>query len=301
MDTVIEIICYGGKNVFPAIEAAFYEFERIQGLCDRFNSGSQVSKINQMAGEAPVVVDGEVVELIRHAGFLSAVTDGAFDITVGAFTDLWGIGHKDRFLPSQTEIDAALPLVAHRHIVVKENTVFLPERGMKLDLGGVAKGHAINKAIDALRRQGIRSALLNAGGDIRVIGRKPGDVPWRIGVQHPRKRDALIAKLSLVEWDTVETSGDYRRCYIRDGQRFAHIFNPRTGRQPEELASVTLIYRDGYPASNIASCGVLTMGLAAGLQAVQRLPGLEALFVTASGEVVITRGLENKIQLAPFT
>lgn len=296
MDTVIEITAYG-ISAPAASKVAFREFERIQALCDRFNSDSQVSKINQMAGNAPVAVDGELIEIICHANRLAEKLEGAFDITIGALTDLWGIGHKEDFIPPQAEIDAVLPLVNYRNITIDGRTVFLPKKGMKIDLGGVAKGHALNQAIAVLRAYGIESALVNAGGDIRVIGNKPDGMPWRVGVQHPRQRDALIAKLSLVEWDTMETSGDYQRFYIKDGRRYAHIFNPNTGRQPTDLASVTLVYKDCPGTSNIVSSGILTLGLDKGQRALKRFPGVEAVFVTTGGEVVITAGLENKIEL----
>jgi thiamine biosynthesis lipoprotein len=296
MDTVIEMIAYG--DFAPgAVKAAFREFKRIQSLCDRFSPASQVSKINRMAGIAPVAVDDELIELICHANRLAEKLEGAFDITVGALTELWGIGHKDDFVPSQAEIDAILPLVNYRNMIIDNHTVFLPKKGMKIDLGGVAKGYALNRAIIILQAYKIESALVNAGGDIRILGGKPGGVPWRVGVQHPRQRDALIAKLTLTEWDTMETSGDYQRFYIKSGRRYAHIFNQRTGMQPTDLASVTLIYKDCPGTSNIASSGILTLGLAKGRRVLKRFPGVEAVFVTTGGEVVITAGLENKIEL----
>lgn len=296
MDTIIEITVYG-TNREVAVKAAFDEFARIQAICDRFNPDSQVSEINQMAGISPVVVDGTLIEIINHSIKLSDKLDGAFDITIGALTAVWGIGHKGDFVPSQEEIDKILPLVNYRNIVIDGNSVFLSKPGMKLDLGGVAKGYALNKAIETLKAYGMQSAFVNAGGDIRVIGTKPDGAPWRVGVQHPRKKDELIAKLSLTEWDTLETSGDYQRFYIKDGRRYAHILNPNTGNQPPDLASVTLIYQDTAANSNIASSGILALGLERGQQVLKRFPGVEAMFVTTSGQVVVTPGLKDKIEL----
>jgi thiamine biosynthesis lipoprotein len=296
MDTIIVMTVYG-PNSEAAIAAAFDEFKRIEALCNRFNPDSQVSKINQMAGINPVTVDDTLIEIIHHSITLSDKLDGAFDITIGPLTAFWGIGHKGDFVPSQEDIDKILPLVNYRNIMIDNNSVFLPNPGMKLDLSGVAKGYALNKAIETLKAYGITSAFVNAGGDIRVLGAKPDGTPWRGGVQHPRKKDEFVAKLSLTEWDTLETSGDYQRFHIKDGRRYAHIFDPSSGKQPTDLASVTLIYRDNAENTNIASSGILALGLERGQSALKRFSGVEAIFVTTGGKVVITSGLKDKIEV----
>lgn len=292
LDTVIEITAYGPKAE-PAVKAAMEEFRRIRPLTDHFDPDSQLSKINQQAGVAPVVVDPELIALLQHAQALSEKMDGAFDVSVGAYTTLWGVGHKGDYVPSAQEIDALRPLVDYRQIQInpQKNTVYLPKKGMYLDLGGVAKGAALNNAVDALKRQGITSALVNAGGDVRVIGRKPDGKPWRIGVQDPRDSEKVTAKLTMDRWDTLETSGDYQRFFEKDGIRYHHIIDPKNGRQPREIASVTLIYRDSPEISDVASSGILVLGVEKGLQVLQRFPGVEAIIVTADGRVIATPGL----------
>jgi thiamine biosynthesis lipoprotein len=279
MDTIIEITAYG-PNKEDAVKKAFEEFKRIQSMSDRFNSESQVSQINRMAGISPIAVDSDLIQMINASIGISKKTDGAFDITIGPLTELWGIGHKGDFIPTQEEIDTVLPLVDYRKIQVDSinNTVYLPQKGMKLDLGGLAKDYAINKAITALKANGITSALVNAGGDIQVIGTKPDGKPWRIGVQDPRNSEGVIAKITLNNWNMVQTSGDYQRFFIKDGIRYAHILNPKTGRQPTEVASVTLVYNDTDISKDIASSGFLVLGLEQGMAAVKQIPGIEALF-----------------------
>jgi len=301
MDTIIEITAYGSNNEV-AVREAFNEFKRVQAISDRFNPDSQISKINQMAGISPVPVDTELMKMISDSVDVSDKTNGAFDISIGAISDLWGIGHKGDFVPSQEQIDQALQLVDYRLIQVDANkgTIFLPKAGMKLDLGGVAKDYALNKAIERLKADGIKSALVNAGGDIQVIGSKPDGAPWRIGVQDPRNAESVAAKVSLSTWNTCQTSGDYQRYFIKDGVRYSHIFDPKTGRQPTEIASVTLVYKDTdvYGIGDIASSGFLVLGLEKGMATVQRFPGVEAIFVTTDGKVVVTPGLQDKVELA---
>lgn len=296
MDTVIEITAYG-PNKEAAVAAAFAEFKHIQAISDHFDPASQLSKINQQAGIAPVKVDNDLVKMIEDAKAVSARTNGAFDISIGPVTELWGIGHKGDFVPAQAEINKVLPLVDYRLIQVDavRGTVYLTKAGMKLDLGGVAKDYALNKATDILRSYGIQSALLNAGGDIQVIGTRPDHTPWRIGVQDPRKPDGIVATVVLDEKNVCQTSGDYQRFFIKDGVRYAHILDPKTGRQPTELASVTLVYKDSdvYKTGDIASSGFMVLGLEKAMKALRQFPGVEAVFVTTDGKVVVTPGLKE--------
>lgn len=300
MDTIIEITAYG-SNAETATKAAFNEFKRIQAISDRYNADSQVSKINEMAGISPVAVDPDLVQMVNDSINISKKLDGAYDISIGPLTELWGIGHKGDFVPSQEEIDKVLPLVDYRLIQVdaEKGTVYLPKAGMKLDLGGVAKDYAINKAVEILRAQGIKSALVNAGGDIQVIGNKPDGTPWRIGVQDPRNADGVTAKLSLAQWNTLQTSGDYQRFFVKNGVRYAHILDPKTGKQPSEVASVTLVYKDTavYSSGGIASSGFLVLGSEKGMAALRHFPGVEAIFVLTDGKIILSPGLEGKVEL----
>ncbi|BBB90293.1 MAG TPA: FAD:protein FMN transferase [Methylomusa anaerophila] len=298
MDTIIEITAYGSGSE-AAVEAAFGEFKRIQGLADHFDPNSQVSKINAMAGKAPVQVDPELISLLKLAQSRSEKLDGALDVTVGPLTQLWGIGHKGEFVPTQAEIDKMLPLVNYRLLQIDEtnNTVFLPQEGMSIDLGAVAKGFANRKAVEVMKARGIKSALLNAGGDVRVIGTKPDGQPWRIGVQHPRNSDGVIAKISMTGWDVLETSGDYQRYFIKDGVRYSHILDARTGRQPGELASVTMV-TNSADENHILSTAIFILGAERGQQLLRHyFPEAEAILVTVDGRVILTPGLEGKVEV----
>lgn len=297
MDTAVEITAYG-PEVQPAVQAALAEFQRIQTISDRYSPDSQVTRINQMAGIDKVVTDPSLLAMVNRAGEISQQTDGAFDISVGALTELWGVGHKGDYVPAESEISRVLPLVDYRRVItdMADHTVFLPAEGMKLDLGGIAKGYAINRAANILRERGIQSALINAGGDIQVIGPKPGGMPWRIGVQDPRSAERLIAKITLTDWDMMETSGDYQRYFIKAGIRYTHILDPKTGKQPREVAGVTLVYNHRQ-SGLIPSSAFMVLGVEKGIEVLRRFPGVEAIFVTADGRVIVTPGLEGRVEL----
>jgi thiamine biosynthesis lipoprotein len=297
MDTIIEITAYG-PDAEQGVKAAFAEFQRLHTLTNNFDENSQLSKISQMAGKSKVVVDPDLLYLIMFSQEVSDKLGDSFDITVGPLTKLWGIGHKGEYVPSQAEIEAVLPLVNYHLIEIdaSNSSVYLPKVGMSLDLGGIAKGYATDKAIEILKAKGIKSALVNAGGDVRVIGNKPDGNPWRIGVQHPRKTDGIAAKLALTKWDTMETSGDYQRFIMKDGVRYSHILNPRTGWQPQAVASVTMV-NNSSTYGDILSKPIFVLGVEKGLELLKQFPGTEAIIVTMDGKIIITPELEGKIEI----
>jgi len=298
MDTVIEITAYG-PNAETAVKAAFVEFKRLHDITDRFSPDSQVSRINQVAGKEKVAVDADLYAMIDRSNALSDRLDGVFDISIGPLTSLWGIGHKGEFIPSDREIKQVLPLVNYHQIELDPaaKTVYLSREGMILDLGGIAKGYATDKAVEILKSQGITSALVNAGGDVRVIGQKPDKKPWRIGVQDPRNSEKVIAKLALTDWDTMETSGDYQRYFMKDQIRYSHILDPRTGMQPREIISVTTVNSNSGDG-DILGTAIFVLGVERGLELLKQFPGTEAIIVTKEGRVVVTPGLQGKVELA---
>ena len=298
MDTVIEITAYG-PNAESAVKAAFAEFKRLHDLTDRFSPESQVSRINQQAGREKVKVDPDLAFMLKRSNELSDRLDGVFDVSIGPLTSLWGIGRKGEFVPSDNEINDVLPLVNYHRIEIDlaANTIYLAQRGMSLDLGGIAKGYATDKAIEVLKNKGIRSALVNAGGDVRVIGQRPDQKPWRIGVQDPRNSDKIIAKLSLTDWDTKETSGDYQRYFIKDQVRYSHILDPRTGKQPREIISVTTVNSNSGDG-DILGTAIFVLGIDRGMELLKQFPGTEAIIVTKDGRIVVTPGLQGKVELA---
>jgi len=192
-----------------------------------------------------------------------------------------------------------LPLVNYRQVKVdlEAQTIYLAQQNMLLDLGGIAKGYATDKAVEILKSKGITSALVNAGGDVRVIGQRPDKKPWRIGVQDPRHSDKVLAKLSLTDWDTMETSGDYQRYFMKDQVRYSHLLDPRTGMQPREIISVTTVNSNSGDG-DILGTAIFVLGIERGFELLKQFPGTEAIVVTQDGKIVVTPGLQGKVELA---
>lgn len=297
MDTLIDITVYG-TNAQDSVREAFGEYERIYRLANLYDDNSQLAQINRAAGIKPIKADPALIEMLERACDLSAQLDGAFDVSIGPLTELWGIGKKGEFVPSDDEIKEALALVDYRLIQVnrEEGTIFLPLAGMKLDMGGIAKGYATDKAVEVLQKRGIKSALVNAGGNVRIIGKRPDGKPWRIGVQNPRKEDGIAAKLALDNWNTMETSGDYQRFIMKDGIRYSHLLDPRTGKQPRGTISVTMVLNNSTDG-DVFSTALFVLGAEKGLQALQKFPGVEAIFIDETGKISYSPGLNGKIEV----
>lgn len=298
MNTFLRIISYAG-NCPEAFAAAWDIFQRIERLCSRFEQTSQLSQINQMAGTARMAVDAEVLKILLAAQKVADFTGGTFDATIGAVTELWAIGGPEGKLPAVSERKEAANLVNYRLLDINREGVFLPQPGMKLDVGGIAKEFAVHEAAQTASNQGLSAGIIDAGGDICAIGARPDREPWRIGIQHPRRQNALLASVSLQNWDTVETSGDYRR-YLQNKDFFhSHIFDPRADDETGELISVTLVYKRKEQLLPINGTACMVAGLAASRRFLEQLPGVEAVLVTNKLQVFITEGLENYIHVLP--
>ena len=238
-----------------ALFLAYREMERVEGLLSFHNPESDVSRINRQAGIQPVHVRAETFDIIdrakRHAGDL----DGLFDVSIGALSERWGFNHdRETTLPAPEEIAKLRSLVDFQQIILdpSDTTVFLRSTGMKIDLGGIAKGYAIDRGVTVLKANGIRHFFLNAGGDIHVSGTREAGTPWRVGIRHPRNPDDLIASFDLRDY-AVATSGDYERFKVFNGKRYHHILDPRTGYPGTRCQSVTVLARTAEEADVLAT------------------------------------------------
>lgn len=308
MDTLISIKVYGSdpENNRNAVAAAYAEMHRIAGLADSFPqpgtaacADSDVCRINQQAGTAPVRVDPDTMAMLLLAKKYGDLSDGAFDVTIGPLMELWGFGKNPR-IPSPEQIRSALELVGSRDLLLdeKNQTAFLRRRGMKLDLGAIAKGYATEKALQAIKKQGIRKALIDAGGNIRVLGSNPHNSPWRIGIKDPRKSDGIVAILSLEDTSAV-TSGDYYRFFEVGGKRYHHILDPRSGYPAVENMAVTAITTDAGLA-DILSTVFFILPPETALKTAARMGGAVFL-VTADRRILHTPSLSAQIEVLPET
>ena len=280
-------------HALEAIDAAYTEIDRIESMISSWKPDSFTSAINRNAGVAPVAVPEELFNLIRRANKVSALTDGAFDITYAGFGKLWNFKAEAPAIPSETTIAEALKSVGYKNLQLDQEThsVFLPKTGMMIGFGAIGKGFAANRAVFILKAYGIVSGVVNAGGDMVLFGQQEDGSLWDVGVAHPRDRDRVFARLRLSE-QAVVTSGDYESFMTIEGKRYAHILNPKTGYPVDFLQSVTIICPDGELADALATA-VFVMGREKGLALIDRLDRIECMVVDAKGERWYSKQLQT--------
>jgi thiamine biosynthesis lipoprotein len=245
--------------------------------------------VNREAATRAVPLSPELFGLIRDALELSRLSDGAFDITYESVGYLYDF--RARSHPSQDAIDALLDAVDFRHVVLDEpsHTIRFERPGVRINLGGIAKGYAVERGAALLREAGIRHAMLNAGGDTRVLGDRRGR-PWVVGIRHPRLEGEIVTRIPLQD-EAISTSGDYERFFEEDGRRYHHIINPVTGEPTEDLLSVTIIGPDATMTDGLSTT-VFVLGAERGLALIESLADFEAIVVEASGRLSYSAGLE---------
>jgi thiamine biosynthesis lipoprotein len=282
-----------------AFDAVLAEFERIDALMSVWRPGSDVLRINAAAGQRPVPVSADVRNVLKTARQIADWTNGKFDVTFGPLAEIWKFDaqNQDNSVPDGGAIAARLPLIDYRQIEIDEGagTVFLRRTGMRVHLGGIGKGYAVERAVALLRAAGLRDFLIQAGGDLYAGGTKEGR-PWRLGITDPRgPAGRTFATLDISD-GTFSTSGDYARFFIKDGIRYHHLLDPSTGQPARGCRSVTIAADDPRLADGL-STGVFILGPHDGMALVERLPNVEAVIVTASNEVLVSSGLKHKLTI----
>lgn len=277
-----------------AIEAAWAEIDRIEAMISSWRGDSETSEVNRNAGIRPVPVSPELFRLIRRAIKVSDLTNGAFDITFAAAGNLWDFRASKPEIPSEEEITQALRSVGYARIRLDQErqTVFLEDRDARIGFGAIGKGYAANRAVHVLKEVGIESGLVSAGGDLVAFGRREDGAPWDIAIAHPRDRNRMLARIPLTE-QAVVTSGDYEQYFIHDGRRYSHIIDPRSGWPAAGLQAVTVVCPDAELADALATA-LFVLGNKEGLSLVERMHGVDAIFVTADGVPTSSSGLEIK-------
>ena len=272
------------------IDDAFAEIDRIEQLMSTYIESSRISQINRAAAEHPVAAGRELYELIETAQRFSKLTRGAFDITyesVGQYYDF-----RERRRPDEAAIEAALPKVDYQHIELNAegHTVRFLEPGVKINLGGIAKGYTVERVARQLSSAGIRHGMVNAGGDTRLIGARR-DEPWVVGVQNPRDDEAVAVRLPLVD-EAISTSGDYERFFEEGGRRYHHIVSPATGRPVGTVRSATVIGPDAV-TTDALSTAVFVLGPKAGIELIESLDGIDAVIIDRQQRMHFSDGLAD--------
>jgi thiamine biosynthesis lipoprotein len=278
------------------VQAALAEIHKVDELMSDYRSESEISQVNKEAFEHAVEVSESTYEVLHRSVKFSELTAGAFDVTVGPLMDLFHNAEKDAAAPSEEQIAEARSKVGFEKLKLdsQNRTVRFAVEGMRLDLGGIAKGYAIDKAIEAARRCGATGAMIDIGGDIRCFGSPPeGREHWLIGVQDPNSTMEGIAggKLLLtlkVTNAAVATSGDYRQFVLIEGKRRSHIMDRKTGTSSEGLSSVTIIAKNATDADALATA-VSVMGAEKGLVLIEKRPETEAILITSGPKYEATK------------
>lgn len=288
MGTLVEIRAYPGPagDVGEAVEAALAEMRRLEKLLSSYEPESEIAQLS--ARSDALELSAETVKLLHQGQKLVRQTQGAFDMTLGRVKQLWGIAGDNPRVPEPDELQAALHGSGPGALRISGRRVVKHDPRLQLDLGGIAKGYAVDRAVAVLRRAGISSAAINAGGDIRVLG-KHGERPWKIGIQHPRRSDAILLGLKLSD-TAVATSGDYQRFFEQDGVRYHHILDPADGRPARLCQSVTVVAGEAVQADALATAAFV-LGPQRGLRLLEDLPAIEGLLVDSAGRLLKTSGL----------
>ncbi len=272
---------------------------RLEKIMSFFEVTSQLSQINQQSGKLWISVDSELFFLIKEAKKYARLTGGVFDITVASLVELWQKYGKVQKIPSQSLIEDTLKKVNYENILIDEERgmVKLRRNGQKIDLGGIAKGYAANRVIQYYQQKGLRSAMINLGGNVALLGGRDDEKPWQIGIQNPlQKRGECLAIISVSN-TAVVTSGNYERFFLENNRIYHHILSPLTGYPASSgLRSVTIIYPDAMLADVLATT-LFILGLERGVKLIKRFSDIEVIIISEDRKIYLSGSLVGKCQI----
>ena len=288
LGTIVEIQVRNSdeEKAEKAISKAFNEIRRIDDVFSTYNSESPVWKINHSEDSA-FITDSEIFKLIQNCDSLSKLTNNAFDVSLDELIQVWGFDKGKPDIPSEEIRLTALKHSGWSNIELLRNKI-IRRNNVQLNFGAVAKGYAVDKAVEALEENHITDALVNAGGEIRALGNE-----WIVGIQHPRIPGQLLERLILDEY-SVATSGDYEQYFEKNGIRYHHILNPQTGYPASDCRSVTVIAKDDMTADALAT-GVFVLGPEKGLKLIEKLKNIESLIIDKKGNIIKSSGFNKFI------
>lgn len=298
MGTVVKLTLYEGGSE-KILDKAFERMEQIEDLVSANKEETELDKLNKNAGISPVKLSDTSYEIIDKALYYSEISKGGYDLTIGPLVKLWSIGLPEAKVPTQQEIDETIDKIDYSKVEVNPKTkeVFLKEEGMMLDLGSIAKGYAADEVVEILGDEGVESAIIDLGGNIYAMGLKEGNKNWRIGIQNPFDDRGSVVGAVEISNKTVVTSGVYERYIEEDGVKYHHILNPKTGYPYDtEIQGVSIIADKSIDADSLSTL-VFTKGIEEGLELVESLEGIDAIFVTNKKEVYISEGLRDNFKI----
>jgi len=277
------------------IEDAVKEISRIEKLFTTFDESSQTNLINRNAGIAPVKIYKEVYDLVERSKKISALTQGAFDITYGSIDKrLWNFDKTMTSLPDPEIAKKLVRLINYRNVILDENdcSVFLKEKGMRIGFGGIGKGYAAERAKFVLQRKGVKSGIINAAGDLTAWGFQPNGKPWTIGIADPNTTRHAFSFLEITN-TSVATSGNYEKFIMIDGKKYSHTIDPKTGLPVRGIKSVTIICPNAEIADAMAT-PVMIMGIRTGLDMINQMKNIEGIIIDDNDNIYTSKNINLK-------
>lgn len=296
LDTLITITLYDGSDQ-NLIDQCFTEITRLEKLLSKNIVGSDIDNINQAAGINEISVSAETIEVLKKGIAYSVLSNGAFDLSIGPLVDLWSIGNKDAKVPDATDITNALSTINYKNIIINEDksTVFLAQKNMILDLGGIAKGYIADKLYTLLEENECSSAIINLGGNVLTLGTKPSGDLFRIGIQNPNLEIGNYLAIVEVSNQSIVTSGIYERYFIENDIKYHHILSPFTGfPYDSDIAGVTIISPKSIDGDALSTT-CFALGTEKAITLIESLENTEAIFINSEGTIIKTTGIGSSI------
>lgn len=294
MDTLVQIQVHG-EDAEKAAEESLNRIEELENLMSKTLEDSEIYKINDNP-EKKVNISDDTKLVLEKSLEYAEITEGKFDPTIGLLVDLWGIGTDAARVPSDSEIEKALNNTGYQKLNIYDNQVEI-EKGVQLDLGGIAKGYAADQVKAIADRHDVDSAFVNLGGNVLVIGNKPDGSKWRVGIQDPRQGRGSVMAVIEASDKTIVTSGNYERYFEKDGEIYHHILNPETGYPADtNLLSVSIISENSFDADAL-STSVYILGLEKGMQFIEDMEDVEVMFITDELDVYLSSGLKDAVEI----
>jgi len=292
MNTVIDLDVWG-INRYQVVREIEKEINYLNSLFDDFNPNSEVSKINLNAGVSEVKVSKDTLDIIKKGKDAYYLTNGSFNIMIAPILKLWGFKTGDYRIPSASEIEKTLPLTNIDDLVINEDSVYLKKPNEAIDLGGIAKGYALDKVKSILEKNKVKKAVINMGGNVFVYS-SVSNQTFNIGIKHPRE-NSVIAVIKVKSGTFIATSGDYERYFEENGKRYCHIFDPKTGYPVTLLSSATAITKEGY-LGDVLSTAFFVLGKENALKLADKL-GVDAVLIDQSLNISYTKGISEVISV----
>ena len=291
MGTRVEIQLWAESDAAarPLLAAGMAEFDRIESWMSTYREDSEISRVNRLAAREPVKASAELYGIVQRSLEMSVLSDGAFDITFDSVGKLYDF--RAGVHPDAAAIRKSLPAIDYRHVLLDPvaSTIRFSQEGTRINLGGIGKGYACDRVADLIRKAGVRSGRINAGGDTRLIGDRQGQ-PWMVGIRDPDAADRWVTRLAL-DNEAISTAGDYERFFDKDGVRYHHIINPKTGDSARGIRSVTVIGPDATMTDGLDDA-VFIMGAERGLALIDATPGYAAILIDAEHNVRLSKALQ---------